>query len=107
VHGTTEERDMNTAATLLAWDGHGGPGPWILFFPLVWAIAVVAVIAVLRRTVWRGRAPWRGTTAPAGPAPVDILSRRFAEGQIDEDEYWLRLSVLNESRRGKDQGGAA
>jgi putative membrane protein len=101
---------MNSAATLLAWDGHGGPGPWILFFPVIWAAVIVGAIALLRRTLWRGRgpgAPWARQAAPTGPSPVDILSRRFAEGEIDENEYWMRLSVLDESRRGKDQGGAA
>ena len=36
-----------------------------------------------------------------------MLGRRFASGEIDEDEYWRRLSVLDEQfgRVGKD--GAA
>jgi putative membrane protein len=25
-----------------------------------------------------------------------VLGRRFAAGEIDEDEYWRRLSVLDE-----------
>ncbi|MDQ1012379.1 hypothetical protein QFZ82_006864 [Streptomyces sp. V4I23] len=38
---------MNT----LACDG---PGPWILFFPLIWAAVIVGVVTVLRRTgVWQ------------------------------------------------------
>ncbi|MFG1810765.1 SHOCT domain-containing protein [Streptomyces sp. NPDC049040] len=87
---------MNT----LAWHD-GGPGPWILFFPLVWAFAVAAVVTVLRRTVWRGRGvPWQ-QLRPAGPAagehsPMAVLGRRFASGEIDEEEYWRRMSVLEE-----------
>lgn len=98
--------------TLAHFDG-GGPGPWILFLPLIWAAVVVAVVTLLRRTVWRGRrGPWR----PAGVAegsPIAVLGRRFAAGEIDEDEYWRRLSVLNEefgaeARRGRgSKGGAA
>jgi len=34
--------------TLANWDG--GPGPWILFFPLIWAAVVAGVVTVLRRT---------------------------------------------------------
>lgn len=82
----------------------GGPGPWILFFPLIWAAVVGGGIVLLRRTVWRGRrGPWR----PAGGdnSPLAVLGRRFASGEIDEDEYWRRLSVLEEQFGRK--GGAA
>jgi putative membrane protein len=110
---------MNT----LAWHD-GGPGPWILFLPLIWAAVIVTVVTVLRRTVWRGRgrggpwqagpwqaAPWRSREAAgvAENSPVTLLGRRFAAGEIDEDEYWRRLSVLDE-RFGRDlregKGGA-
>ncbi|MBM9623051.1 SHOCT domain-containing protein [Streptomyces zhihengii] len=83
---------MNT----LAFDG---PGPWVLFFPLVWAAVVVGAVTLLRRTgVLRGgRPPWRGGR-PAVPesSPIALLGRRFAAGEIDEEEYWRRLSVLGE-----------
>ncbi|MEU3983540.1 SHOCT domain-containing protein [Streptomyces sp. NPDC026672] len=80
--------------TLANWDG--GPGPWILFFPLIWAAVVVGVVTLLRRTSRRG--PWRamGPARPSGDSPIAILGRRFATGEIDEDEYWRRLSVLAE-----------
>ncbi|MYS41656.1 SHOCT domain-containing protein, partial [Streptomyces sp. SID5998] len=29
-------------------------------------------------------------------SPLAVLGRRFASGEIDEDEYWHRLSVLEE-----------
>ncbi|QIQ06244.1 SHOCT domain-containing protein [Streptomyces liangshanensis] len=104
---------MNT----LAFDG--GPGPWILFFPLVWAAVILAVVTLLRRTAGRGRAlahrgPWRAPLTgrgDGGPAhdersPIALLGRRFAAGEIDEDEYWRRLSVLDEQfgRTGKGGG---
>ncbi|MEU1282106.1 SHOCT domain-containing protein [Streptomyces sp. NPDC005805] len=84
---------MNTLA-------HDGPGPWILFFPLIWAAVVLGAVTVLRRTgVWRGRAApgWRGGGPPvAESSPLALLGRRFAAGEIDEEEYWRRLSVLDE-----------
>ncbi|MEU6009966.1 SHOCT domain-containing protein [Streptomyces sp. NPDC001231] len=90
--------------TLANWDG--GPGPWILFFPLFWAAVVVGAVTLLRRTARRGRgAPWRGMDTgpwrgpdgrPAADSPLAVLGRRFASGEIDEDEYWRRLSVLEE-----------
>lgn len=93
--------------TLAHWNG--GPGPWILFFPLIWAAVVVGAVTLLRRGVWRGRGgPWRamGDGRPAGDSPVAVLGRRFASGEIDEDEYWRRLSVLDE-QFGRTKGGAA
>ncbi|GGW59345.1 MULTISPECIES: SHOCT domain-containing protein [Streptomyces] len=81
--------------TLANWDG--GPGPWILFFPMIWAAVVIGVVTLLRRTVWRGRrGPWAADLRPSGDSPLAVLGRRFASGEIDEDEYWRRLSVLDE-----------
>ncbi|MEV7723388.1 SHOCT domain-containing protein [Streptomyces sp. NPDC087917] len=86
---------MNSLTTL-AYDG---PGPWILFFPLVWAAVVITVVTLLRRARRGGGlyGPWRGAPAAYGErSPIAILGRRFATGEIDEEEYWRRLSVLDE-----------
>lgn len=93
--------------TLANWDG--GPGPWILFFPLIWAAVVVGVVTVVRRTAPRGRrGPWRPVDdRPTGDSPLAVLGRRFAAGEIDEDEYWRRLSVLDEQFGRTGKGGAA
>ncbi|MFI8824721.1 SHOCT domain-containing protein [Streptomyces sp. NPDC053431] len=91
---------MNTLA-------HAGPGPWILFFPLVWAAVIITVITVLRgfgRRRHRGPGGFGGFGGPGGPgasrvderSPIALLGHRFAAGEIDEDEYWRRLTVLEE-----------
>lgn len=78
---------MNTLA-------HAGPTPWVLLFPLVWAAVIVTV---LRRTVWRGRrGPGGFRPAYDEKSPIALLGHRFAAGEIDEDEYWRRLTVLEE-----------
>jgi putative membrane protein len=75
----------------------GGPGPWILLFPLIWAAVVLTVVTVLRRTVRRGRrGPWQVRAVHGEHSPIAMLGRRFATGEIEEDEYWRRLSVLDE-----------
>ncbi|NGO70076.1 SHOCT domain-containing protein [Streptomyces boncukensis] len=99
---------------LAHWNDGGGPGPWVLLFPLIWAAVIAGGIVLLRRTVWRGRGgprgPWRA--APGAKAtdrdesPLGVLDRRFAQGEIDEDEYWRRFSVLNESARDRQSGGS-
>ncbi|MFF4169681.1 SHOCT domain-containing protein [Streptomyces sp. NPDC001744] len=77
---------------------HAGPGPWILLFPLVWAVAVVGIVALVRRTGrCRGRDLRSGRDGgPDDHSPLALLGHRFAAGEIDEDEYWRRLSVLEE-----------
>jgi len=95
--------------TLADWQG-GGPGPWILFLPLVWAAVVIGALTLVRRTVWRGRpGPWGATRdpRPTGDSPLAVLGRRFASGEIDEDEYWRRLSVLDEQFGRVGRGGTA
>lgn len=95
----------------LAHVADGGPGPWILLFPLIWAVVVIGAVTFLRRTVLRGRrGPWRvaDDSRPSGDSPIAMLGRRFATGEIDEDEYWRRLSVLDEQfGRTAGKGGAA
>ncbi|WP_406198217.1 SHOCT domain-containing protein [Kitasatospora sp. NBC_01560] len=88
--------------TLLAdHDGHW-PGPWILLIPLAWAAVVFLVILLLRRTVWR-RGCWAGAGAGADH-PLAVLGRRFAEGDIDAEEYRARRAVLTEPHRTRDDG---
>ncbi|GAA3501729.1 SHOCT domain-containing protein [Streptomyces prasinosporus] len=82
---------------ILAHFGDGGPGPWVLFLPVVWALVIGGGIVLLRRTVWRGRrGPGPGGPTVEADSPVAVLGHRFASGEIDEDEYWRRLSVLDE-----------
>ncbi|MFD7320482.1 SHOCT domain-containing protein [Streptomyces sp. NPDC059875] len=80
---------MNTLA-------HAGPGPWVLFFPLVWAAVILTVITVLRRTGRLGRRGPGRRPAYDEQSPIALLGHRFAAGEIDEDEYWRRLTVLEE-----------
>ncbi|MEV6106354.1 SHOCT domain-containing protein [Streptomyces sp. NPDC051940] len=93
---------------ILAHPWHdGGPGPWILLFPLIWALVIAGFFFLMRRTVWRGRGPWQRRQGYGEQSPLSVLGRRFAAGEIDEDEYWRRLSVLNEEFGQGTKGGAA
>jgi putative membrane protein len=71
----------------------GGMGGWmmaaasILAF-LVVGLAVVAVVALLRLNGGSGR----GTSRPSAR---DLLQQRYARGEIDNDEYFRRLSTLD------------
>ncbi|MFJ1795772.1 SHOCT domain-containing protein [Kitasatospora griseola] len=77
-------------------DGYGHwPGPWVLVFPFFWLLVVVLVVLVLRRAVWRRRG-WCG--GHAEHAPLAVLGRRYAQGEIDADEYRERRAVLTEAQ---------
>ncbi|WP_413787786.1 SHOCT domain-containing protein [Streptomyces platensis] len=39
--------------------------------------------------------------------PLAVLGRRFAAGEIDEEEYWRRLSVLEEHFAADPKRGTA
>jgi putative membrane protein len=69
---------------------HHGPGPWFLLFPLFW-------FGFLALVVWRfGRwgPPWRNQRGGRS-----VLDERYANGEIDVDEYRTRRDVLQETRR--------
>ncbi|WP_030247610.1 SHOCT domain-containing protein [Streptomyces sp. NRRL S-350] len=102
---------------LADWHGHG-PGPWILLVPLLWIAVVFLVVLLLRRTVWRRRGcgfghaygAGFGTGAGAGSAaehPLAVLGRRFAEGDIDAEEYRAKRAVLTEPQRDDAPEGGA
>ncbi|MHB1525660.1 MAG: SHOCT domain-containing protein [Candidatus Dormibacteria bacterium] len=76
---------------------YNGTGQWV--FLLVMAVFMVAFLILV---VWgiaaltgRTRGPWRPQSDPQ--APEQILARRLATGEIDEEEYQRRLAAL---RRG-------
>jgi putative membrane protein len=70
-----------------------GPGGWWPLIPIVWAVfwTVVVIVAV---TVWRRR----GAGWPGQPSAAAVLAERYARGEIDEDEFRLRLAVLKGMR---------
>ncbi|MFF8289323.1 SHOCT domain-containing protein [Streptomyces sp. NPDC016309] len=81
---------------------HDGPGPWALFFPLFWAAVVFTAVTLLRRA---RRYRHHGRSVPDEQSPIALLGHRFAAGEIDEEEYWRRLSVLDEQFGRATAGG--
>ncbi|MFG1974258.1 SHOCT domain-containing protein [Nonomuraea fuscirosea] len=92
---------MNTIAT---WGPHWGPGiGFAPIFPAVWGLFWIAVIA-LAVTGWRKGwwGPRRGVAAHAPGAPggsptasaEQILAERYARGEMSDDEYFEKMSVL-------------
>jgi len=83
-----------------------------------WMLLMMAVFAAMRWSAWGGRRPHPyqdygapglydqpgsppGPGLPPGPGPVtaeQILAERFARGEIDEDEFWQRMTTLRAGR---------
>lgn len=79
---------------MMGWYHDGmGWGGWILMTVAMvafWALVVFAVLALFRTQRSGGSGSDRRD-------PMQILDERFARGEIDEDEYHARSSVLRAS----------
>jgi putative membrane protein len=72
---------------MMGWGGYGGFGMGVfgwLFMLLFWGLIIVGLVLVVRRLWDQGRS---GTGAGTGDAPLDILRRRYARGEISKEEY--------------------
>ena len=75
---------------------HGGMNGWGWFVMslgtlLFWGVLVAAGVLLFRSL---NRVPRDVHHPGAGSTPEQLLAERFARGEIDEDEYRRRLSVL-------------
>lgn len=88
---------------MMYWNGNGAMmSPWgwaLMAFGTVvfWAVVITAGV-LLYRYVARGggRAP---QVSDDSPSPLQILAERYARGEITEDEYSARLTVLRHAPR--------
>src|SRR5271155_3861019 len=61
---------------------------------LFWVLVAVAIAAIVRRlTRGLGFAAGPGLCGPPGPAtPEQVMAERFARGEINQDEFYERVS---------------
>ena len=88
--GTGEEYGRH-----MMWYGGGHGMLWgLVMMILVIAVIVVVVVLLVR---WLGGAHHGAAPAsPPGRAALDILSERYARGEIDREEFEERRRVLGE-----------
>ncbi|MET9835540.1 SHOCT domain-containing protein [Streptomyces sp. NPDC006385] len=77
-----------------------GMGAWMFLWGLVGlvflALAIIGLVWLVRLLI-RNAASKNTTSRPAdADAPQDILRRRYAAGEVDEEEYLRRMSGLGQ-----------
>jgi len=83
------------------WNHGWGGGGWImmgLVMVVFWGVVITLVVLAVRYfTSDRGgsRGPQQG---PSANRAEDLLAERFARGDIDEDEFRRRMTLLREHR---------
>ncbi|MCX4585794.1 SHOCT domain-containing protein [Streptomyces sp. NBC_01481] len=60
---------------------------------LFWVLIIIAVVLLFRAL---GQTP-EHTHSPSVPSPEQVLAKRFARGEIDDEEYRRRLATLHAS----------
>ncbi len=81
-------------STVIADSGHmfdsdWGDGWWIVMMigmVVFWALVILGGAWIVRSLIFNSR--------KQHPGPLEILDRRFAEGEIDEDEYQKRRTAI-------------
>ena len=99
---------LSSLATAVAaapcYVGYGPPfvGWWWIFIPIFWILVFVLIFGFAGRR-WRRAAAMRGGYDGWGPrgatrSAEQTLAQRYANGDIDEQEYRARLEVLRANR---------
>ena len=75
----------------------GGMIVWSILALILLVAVIVAIVFVIVHLARRTPASYGALAAgPVGgePSPVDILRRRFASGEIDDEEFKRRLAAV-------------
>ena len=86
---------------MMMYDGWGWSwGGWLLMTLVMivfWAAVITAVVLAVRYLA-DSRHPGGGLPTPRPARAEDLLAERFARGEIDDDEYRQRLTLLRDQR---------
>ena len=82
------------------WENGWGWAGWILIcvVTVLFSAAVITAIVLAIRYAGGSRNSASGPPDQGPSRPEDILAQRFALGEIDEDDYRRRVTLLHEYR---------
>lgn len=91
---------------MMWYDGGWGLGGWFVMaisMVLFWALVIAGIVALVRYLTASQHGHLSGPPSSGEPGwgsrrAEDLLAERFARGEIDEDEYKRRLTLLREHR---------
>jgi len=85
-----------TTKGLHMMDGMGGMGGMMMWM-LIWGLVGLALLALMVvGIVWLVRRGNGADRVPQPEAPEELLRRRYAAGELDEDEYLRRRAGLQD-----------
>lgn len=79
-------------------DGWGGWLVTTVFTVLFWALVIAGVVALIYYVTRIRHNQRGGGDGQGGLRAEDLLAERFARGEIDEEEFRRRLTLLREHR---------
>jgi putative membrane protein len=80
---------------MMGYGGYEGFGVIHAIFSIFWAVFLVAIIITAVRWLKSGKSPWHHMGHHCwGNAALDILSERYAKGEINKEEFEERRKVL-------------
>lgn len=71
----------------------GGGGFGMIFMGLIWLLILALIVTLIWFLIRKGS---NSTTRSSEESPMDILSKRYARGEIDEEEYQRMKKRIND-----------
>jgi putative membrane protein len=71
----------------------GGGGFGMIFMGLIWLLILALIVTLIWFLIRKGG---NLTSQNSEESPLEILSKRYARGEIDEEEYQRKKKRINE-----------